>query len=215
LPSRRNGVAARTVAARSCKPPRTRGGGGFARRSRGRVSASPTPRPGAHPAGGRAGGCRSGTGSAPARGRPPAPRTCRRPGGRRRGPARRGPGDAAAGQADVAQGYGAEQLAATGLGELALVEAVPHGLQLQGAHGPLQTQQKAVIGVGGVIDAVLVGQRGAEDAAQFQQVVSVLVRARQPAHLRARALSRMAGRAAGLVPAGSTRRLATPSSKAL
>ena len=49
----------------------------------------------------------------------------------------------------------------------------------------LQAEDEPVVGVGRVVDAVLVGQQGAEEAADLQQVVPVLAGSGEPAHLQA------------------------------
>jgi hypothetical protein len=58
-------------------------------------------------------------------------------------------------------------------------------MQLQLPHRALEPQDQPVVGVVRVVDAVLVGQQGAEEAADLQQVVTVLARAGQAADLQA------------------------------
>jgi hypothetical protein len=67
----------------------------------------------------------------------------------------------------------------------ALIHPAPQDVQLGFAHGALESQQQAIVVIGRVVDAILVGQQRAEDAAQLQELVPVLVRACQPAHLQA------------------------------
>lgn len=79
----------------------------------------------------------------------------------------------------------AEQLAAARLVQPALVEPAAQDVQLGGAEGALDPEQELVVMVGRVIQAVLVGQQGAEDGADFQELMPVLVGACQAAHLQA------------------------------
>jgi len=56
-------------------------------------------------------------------------------------------------------------------------------VQLGLAEGALQPEQEPVVVVGWIIEAVLVGEQGPEDGADFQELMPVLVGARQAAHL--------------------------------
>jgi hypothetical protein len=47
----------------------------------------------------------------------------------------------------------------------------------------LQAEQEPVVGVVGVVDAILVGQERAQEGADLQQVVPIAGRPREPAHL--------------------------------
>jgi hypothetical protein len=76
-----------------------------------------------------------------------------------------------------------DEFAASGLVEHPLVHAAAQQVQLRLADGPLESQKQAVVVVGGVVDAVLVGQQGLEDGAGLQELVPVLAGACQPAHL--------------------------------
>ena len=58
-------------------------------------------------------------------------------------------------------------------------------MQLRLAHRALEPQQQPVVVIGRVVEPVLVGQQGPEDGAQLQELVPVLVGARQAAHLQA------------------------------
>jgi hypothetical protein len=48
-----------------------------------------------------------------------------------------------------------------------------------------QAQDQPIVGVGWTVVAVLVGQQGTEEAADLQQMVPVLARPGEPAHLQA------------------------------
>ena len=89
------------------------------------------------------------------------------------------------GEPDVADRGRAEQLAAAGLVQLALVHPLLEDVKLRLAHHPVQAEQEPVVVVGRVVDPVGVGQQHAEAGAQLQQLVPVLARAGQPAHLQA------------------------------
>ena len=78
-----------------------------------------------------------------------------------------------------------EQLAAAGLVELALVHPLLEDVKLRLAHHAVQAEQEPVVVVGRVVEPVGVGQQHAEAGAQLQQLVPVLARAGQPAHLQA------------------------------
>src|SRR5262249_48909644 len=48
-----------------------------------------------------------------------------------------------------------------------------------------QAQQESVVRVGGIVDAVLISQEGAEGAAELEQAMPLAVAAAQPTHLQA------------------------------
>ena len=87
------------------------------------------------------------------------------------------------GQLEVPAGDVEDQLAPLGLVEPAAFQAVAHGEQLDLAHGPPQAQDETVVGVVGVVEPVLVGQEGPEDAADLHEMIPVLGGAREPAQL--------------------------------
>lgn len=81
---------------------------------------------------------------------------------------------------DVPAGDVEDQLPALGVVGFATLQAVPHGDQLDFAHGPLQTQNETVVGVIWVVQAVLVGQELSEDGADLQEMIPVFGRSREP-----------------------------------
>ena len=76
-----------------------------------------------------------------------------------------------------------EQFAPAGLVQFAADQAAADRMELQFRDLALQPEQEPVVGIGRVVDPVLVGQQGAEDAADLQQVVPVLAGPREAAHL--------------------------------
>ena len=58
-------------------------------------------------------------------------------------------------------------------------------VQLGLGHDPREPEQEPVVVIGRVVQPVLIGQQGAEHRAQFQELMPVLARAGQPAHLQA------------------------------
>ena len=86
---------------------------------------------------------------------------------------------------DVADRRVDDQLAAAGLVEFAADQAAADRMQLQFRDLALQAEHEPVVGVGRVVDAVLVGQQGAEEAADLQELVPVLAGPREAAHLQA------------------------------
>jgi hypothetical protein len=62
------------------------------------------------------------------------------------------------GEEDVADRQASEQLATPRLVTLALLQSSPDDVQLRLTHGALEAQQEAVVVVGRVVQAVLVGQ---------------------------------------------------------
>ena len=59
----------------------------------------------------------------------------------------------------------------------------PQDVKLGLAHHAAEPEQHPIVGVGRVVHAVGVGQENLEDRAQFEQMVPVLARPGQPAHL--------------------------------
>ena len=76
-----------------------------------------------------------------------------------------------------------DQLPAAGLVQLALVHPLLEDVQLRLVHHPGQPQQEAIRVLGRVVHPVGVGEQDAEAGAQLEEVVPVLARAGQPAHL--------------------------------
>ena len=81
-----------------------------------------------------------------------------------------------AGGADVADRRGAQQLAAAGLVQLALVHPLLQDVELRLVHDPVQTQQQTVRMFGRVVHPVGVGQQHPVPAAQLKELVPVLAR---------------------------------------
>jgi len=76
-----------------------------------------------------------------------------------------------------------DQLPATGLVQLPLIHPLLEDMQLCLAHHAGQPEHQAVCILGRVVHPVGVGQQDAEPATELQQMVPVLTRAGQPAHL--------------------------------
>ena len=81
--------------------------------------------------------------------------------------------DVAAGVVDQAHRQLHLQLAAAGLGQLAADEAGPKHVQLRLAHGALQAEQKPVVEVSRVVQAVLVEDEGVREGADLEQPMPV------------------------------------------
>ena len=92
-------------------------------------------------------------------------------------------GHAAVRGVDEADGQMAAQLAAARLIQDAAAQAGPQHVQLGFAHGPLETQQQAVVEVRGIVDAILVEDEGVSECADLQQPVPVGRVAGQARHL--------------------------------
>ena len=106
--------------------------------------------------------------------------------------------DLTGGRAGIADRHLADQLTASGLVQGALPHPLAEQVQLGLGHRPLEPQQQAVVVLGRVIHAVLVGEQGLEQGAHLQELVPVLVGARQP---RRRAHQRSSRSRASLSPA--------------
>ena len=89
----------------------------------------------------------------------------------------------AVGRTEVADRRVQEDLAAPDLVEQPLAHPPAKEVQLRLGHDPGQTEQKPVVVVGRVVQPVLIRQDGAKQGAQLEQLVPVLARAGQPAHL--------------------------------
>jgi hypothetical protein len=92
-------------------------------------------------------------------------------------------GDFAVRQDHVAHRHAVKHLAALRLVVSTADQAIAHRVQFDLAHRTLETQQHPVVGIARIVHAVLIGEQRAEEGAQFQQVMPVLGRARQPTHL--------------------------------
>ena len=88
-------------------------------------------------------------------------------------------------RADVPDRRPQEDLPAADLVEQPLPHPPAEEVQLGLGHDPGEPEQEPVVVVGRVVQPVLIGQQGAEQGAQLQQLVPVLARAGQPAHLQA------------------------------
>jgi len=67
--------------------------------------------------------------------------------------------------------------------QLALVHALLEDMELGLVHHPVQPQQETIRMVGRVVHPIGIGQEHPEPGAQLEQLVPVLARAGQPAHL--------------------------------
>src|SRR5208283_4445600 len=75
------------------------------------------------------------------------------------------------------------QFASVGLVQFSPDQTAADRMQLQFRNLALQPENESVVGVGRVVDTVLVGQQGAEDAAYLQEMVPILAGPRKSAHL--------------------------------
>ena len=73
--------------------------------------------------------------------------------------------EAAVRRFDIADRRMVVDRAATGLVQQALVHAIAQQVNFRFAHGSLEAQQQAVVVLGRIIDAVLIGQQGLKDRA--------------------------------------------------
>ena len=87
------------------------------------------------------------------------------------------------GQLDIPAGDVEEQRAPPGLVQPVALQPVVHENQLIFTDGPLEAQQEAVLGVAGVVEAILVRQQGPEDRAHLHEMMPILVVAGHAAHL--------------------------------
>ena len=87
------------------------------------------------------------------------------------------------GELDVAGGHAVKEFAALGLVQPASLQSISHSNKLEFADGSLQTEQKPVVGVLRVVDAVLVREDCPEDGTHLQEIVPILVVAGDAAHL--------------------------------
>jgi hypothetical protein len=89
----------------------------------------------------------------------------------------------ARGQADGADRRRAQEFAAAGLVELALVHPLLEDRKFCLAHHAVQAQEEAVVVVGRVVQPVGAGQQGVGSSTELPQLMPILARAGQPAHL--------------------------------
>jgi hypothetical protein len=94
-------------------------------------------------------------------------------------------GPLARSEPDVADRGHAQEVAAAGLVELALIHAFLDNMKSCFAHHAVQAEQEPVVVVGRVVDRVGVGQEHAEPGTELEQLVPVPVRPGQTAHLQA------------------------------
>ena len=80
---------------------------------------------------------------------------------------------------DVADRRMVVDLAAAGLVQQALVHPVAQQVEFRFAHGSFESQQQAIVVLGRIIDAVLIGEQGLEDGAEVEQLMPVFVGAGQ------------------------------------
>src|SRR5450432_786152 len=71
------------------------------------------------------------------------------------------------------------QFTASGFVANAAIEAGPNNMQLRFAHGALQPEQQAIVEQRGMVDAVVVSDKGVGDAAKFQQTIPICVVSRK------------------------------------
>ena len=87
------------------------------------------------------------------------------------------------GELDVAGGHAVKEFAALGLVQPASFQSISHSNKLEFADGAFQAEQEPVVGILGVVDAVLVREERPEDGTHLQKIVPILVVAGDAAHL--------------------------------
>ena len=87
------------------------------------------------------------------------------------------------GELDVAGGHAVKELAALGLVQPASFQSISHSNKLEFADGPFQAEQEPVVGILGIVDAVLVREQRPEDGTHLQEIMPILVVAGDAAHL--------------------------------
>ena len=92
-------------------------------------------------------------------------------------------GDFPGGQLDIPAGDVEDQLAPLGLAQPAAFQSIMHEHYLIFADGSLKAQKEAVVGIAGVIDAILVRQDRSEDRTHLHEMMPILVVAGDAAHL--------------------------------
>jgi hypothetical protein len=84
------------------------------------------------------------------------------------------------GRVEIACGQAAAEFTALGLVERALMEALFEGMEFGLTHGALQAQQQAIVIVAGVVNAIEVADEGFEECTDFEELMPVLRRSREP-----------------------------------
>ena len=87
------------------------------------------------------------------------------------------------GELDVAGRHAVEKLAALGLVQSASFQSISHSNKLEFADGALQAEQEPVVGILGIVDAVLVREQRPEDGTHLQKIMPIFVVAGDAAHL--------------------------------
>ena len=90
--------------------------------------------------------------------------------------------DSIRGELDVAGGHAVKELAALGLVQPASFQSISHSNKLEFADGPFQAEQEPVVGILGIVDAVLVREQRPEDGTHLQEIMPVFVVAGDAAH---------------------------------
>ena len=91
--------------------------------------------------------------------------------------------DAFRGKLDITPGHVVKEFATLGLVQAASLQSISHSNKLKFTDGSVQAEQKPVVGVPRVVDAVLVREECPEDGTHLQKSVPILVVAGDPAHL--------------------------------
>ncbi len=89
----------------------------------------------------------------------------------------------AAGELDVPTRDGADQFASVGLVKLAALQAISHCDELIFTHRSFQPQEKSIVRISRLVEAVLIREQCTEDRTHVEKTIPVLVGASQSAHL--------------------------------
>ena len=95
--------------------------------------------------------------------------------------------DLSGGHLEVADGNVQEQLATLRFVAAAAQQAIPQRHQFIFAHGASHAQEKPIVAVQGIVDAILIAEQGVEDATHVDELMPVLVGSRQPAEFQPQA----------------------------
>ena len=88
-------------------------------------------------------------------------------------------------RADVPDRRPQEDFAASDLVKQPLPHPTAEDVQFGLRHDPRESEQQPVVVIGRIVEPILVGQQDSEDRAQFDELMPILARAGQPAHLQA------------------------------
>lgn len=93
--------------------------------------------------------------------------------------------DITRGEEHIAQRDTMEQRAALGFVKPSPLQALPHRMACDCAHGALPAEEEPIMRIAGLVDPVLIGEEGTKQRTHFQQMMPVFRAARQATHLQA------------------------------